>query len=349
MKIAFFIRNLSAGGAERVLSQLTQALANSGHDISVFCFPSNRTEQFYTLSQKVTLYTIPSKICDDTLKIIEELNPDILVSFLLPAHMLVCDIAKICKIPYVVCERNDPYYSPQNSDEREIRDKIFRNADGCVFQTKNAADYFSDITGRIVIIENPVSIQCRPSAWNDRDKKIVSVGRYVPQKNFELLLQSFALFYHENEEYALEIYGKEYGETLQLLKNSAKRLQIDHAVTFHSEQVDIHTKIKRASVFISSSDFEGYPNALAEAAALGIPCVATDIPGSRAIIGKYNCGILVPKNSRMHMLQAITDIVSNDEVQKKFSSNGQRILTDHRIETISEQWESFFYNIIQMR
>lgn len=348
MKIAFFIRNLSAGGAERVLSQLTQALANSGHSIYVFCFPSNRTEQFYTLSQKVKLYTIPSRICDGTLKIIDELNPDVLVSFLLPAHMLVCEVAKICKIPHVVCERNDPYCSPTSEEEREIRDRIFHKADGCIFQTKYAADYFDNLSGRITVIENPVFIQCSPTFWNDRDKKIVSVGRYVPQKNFVFLLETFAMFHRLYKDYSLEIYGKEYGETLQFLKKLAEQLHISHAVTFNLEQRDIHSKIKNASVFVSSSDFEGYPNALAEAAALGIPCVATDIPGSRAVIEKYACGILVPKNSRTDMLQAITDIVSDDEARKRFSINGQRILAEHNIDTIAAQWESFLENIKRM-
>ena len=348
MKICFAIHDFRAGGAERVMSALANELAMSDNlEISIICFEGNNSEYFYTLSERIKFHTISFKHFFDSEDLLKMINPDIIVSFCNPMNYFISVLSRKADMLHIACERNNPYFSPTSEIDRQNRNKAFFNATGCVFQTSEAESYFKGrLSGKTAIIKNPVILDFQPENTIVRERKIVTVGRYVEQKNYPALLQAFASFYKKYPHYLLETYGKNSGMYNDIVK-LAETIGINDCVSFNKETTEVHRKIYNASVFVLTSSFEGLSNALAEAAALGIPCVATDTAGTRDIIKKYECGILVPANNPDAIAKAIEKIICNPSLANFFSKNGKRILLDKSIKKIAEQWLSFFSYVTQ--
>lgn len=350
MKICFAINNLCAGGGERVFSSLVNEIAaNTNHEIVALCFLENfYISRFFRLHDRVK--TILFDRCS-TIQLemaLLEAKPDVVVSFLNPMNSLISISAQKLNIPHIACERNNPYLSPMEDSRRVGRDKAFMNAAGCVFQTKEAASYFiGKTTGLSTIIPNPVVLDVSNTLTNNclKEDKIVAVGRYAEQKDYFTMMKAFSLFLDKHPSYILECYGKDSG-TLSDVLSFAESLGVFSHVVFNEETRMVHEKIQSGKVFLMTSLYEGLPNALAEAAALGLPCVASDIPGIRDLVEHYRFGILCPPKDADSFAEAMDRIVSDQAMAEAFSQNGKKLNQDRRIEIIAKQWLKFISNIV---
>ena len=184
------------------------------------------------------------------------------------------------KAKIIVSERNDPRNFQGKTITKLVSRYLMSKADGFVFQTNDACDFYKKYKDRSVVIPNPVAdvpviLERLPN--EQRDKVIVTAGRLVPQKNHEMLIKAFGKIAYRFPEYKLIIYGEgELKEKLQLL---SRDLSMGDRVVFPGSVNDLHEKIKNAELFVLSSDFEGMPNALMEAMAMGITCISTDYCG----------------------------------------------------------------------
>ena len=111
----------------------------------------------------------------------------------------------------------------------------------------------------------------------ERTKRIVAVGRLEAQKNYPLLIKAFYLISNEFKDYIVEIYGE--GQERSELSKLINELNLNNRVLLMGRHSDVHERIKDASLYVLSSDYEGMPNALMEAMALGLPCIATNCSG----------------------------------------------------------------------
>ena len=111
--------------------------------------------------------------------------------------------------------------------------------------------------------------------------------------------------------------------------------------TWHKDECD-------ASVFVLPSNYEGMPNALMEAMALGIPCVSTDCPvgGPRKLIKNGYNGILVPMNDINAMSSALSDLLSDKDKQDYISKNNRKMIDDYSSNKIATQWINFILEVV---
>ena len=301
---------------------------------------------FYMLIKKVNIsYITFSKALEQIVQILNEIKPDLVVSFLNPMNYIISLATRKTHIPHVACERNNPLYSPSDETERIHRDESIKEAEGCIFQTDLAAEYFRGrIRGLYKIIRNPDSIDVEYCEYQERKNKFVAVGRYVKQKYYPVLLEAFKRFTVMYPDYKLEIYGK-YSEYYNQILQIVESLELNHNVKLNFETRQIHQHIRTAKAFISTSLYEGIPNALSEAVALGIPCIATDIPGSREIIRDYNSGILVSQNNIEEIINAMCSVQSKD-VFNKLTSNRNKIILENNVEVVANNFLEFFNLIV---
>lgn len=344
--------SLGNDGAERVLSELCNEWIELGQNVAlVQIFGSKNVT--YKLSNKVKIiniekgnYTKANRfikyifVLRELIRILKNHKEYTIISFLPIAQFMVYISSLFINNRIIFSERNDPNMWPNSSIKRKLRDTAFLCADVCVFQTEYAMNHFpKKIRNKGIIIKNPISRDIPDIYCGVKRKAIVCVCRLEKQKNIPLLIDAFESFHLDHPEYILEIYGK--GKEEIKIKNILKNKNLTNYVHLCGFVNDVFEKIKSASIFVLSSNYEGIPNSLLEAMALGIPVVCTDCPvyGVREIIDNKINGYLVNTNDRNELKKAMKEIVELDDIGlQNLCNSAQKIRKEYNISKISESW-----------
>lgn len=349
MHIAIVTRNMNAGGAEHVIAQLLKNWTGQGVQCSLFSMEPS--ERFYSIPKPVNCYDVPrfseqiyiSKICKYAYlrKKLKQLRPDVVLAMPEEIGIYVGFALLGTGIPLVVSERNNPWTMPYKKITRVLRRVIYPFVDGLVFQTKQAASFFSTAQQKKgVILPNPLELDKLPIKFEgERKKVIVGVGRLEPQKNFDMLISAFAEFYKTHQDYKLVIYGE--GTLRKQLKEHIEGLFLpEGTITLPGKSEEVLYKINQAKMFVLSSNFEGMPNALIEAMACGIPCIATDCPsgGPADIIESGRNGFLVPVGDYKALSEKMDILADDQALAQSFSMHYKEIRERFESEKVSTAW-----------
>ncbi|HDR7256494.1 TPA: glycosyltransferase [Bacillus paranthracis] len=194
MKIMFVVPNMGYGGAERVISILSNAFVEKGYEVKILIVNSNG-KSVYDLNSKIEVETIPSaniknlysmyKLLKSIRTIALNYKPDVIMSFMNDT----CAITALATIgtgyPIIYSERNDPSNTNRGMKDKLYRYIVERFAKGFVFQSNGAkALYSKKVQGNSTVILNPINSKKLPNYYKGKRKKeIVSVGRLHSQKN----------------------------------------------------------------------------------------------------------------------------------------------------------------------
>lgn len=350
MRIILVIGALSFGGAERVMANIANYLAEE-HEV-LLCTMFKR-ETPYNISAKVRLMqglADQGKIVSlkRLRKVAKDFKPDVVLSFLTQINIMTIVSLLGTKIPVVVSERNDPNFEPTENYRKILRKITFPFAAGYVFQTEGARNYFSyKIQKKGIVIPNPVFIEeeiksIKPS---NSKKEFVAVGRLTAQKNYSLLIRAFSKVIKKHPEFVLKIYGE--GELRNELVDEIKRTKSETNIFLMGASRTIHKDIVHSYGFIMSSNHEGMPNALLEAMALGLCCISTDCPcgGPREIIKNNENGLLVPVEDSEAMQKAISQIIENSVLAEKLSQNAKATKQKYSLASIGKKWENYLLQV----
>ena len=172
-------------------------------------------------------------------------------------------------------------------------------------------------------------------------KVVVAVGRLDVQKNYPLLIRSFAKIIKEGIDAELHIYGK--GPLLEELSEIASVEGLEDKVVFKGFRSNVWHDIEKASVYVLSSDYEGMPNALIEAMALGLPVISTNCPigGPSELITSGENGILVPIGDEDLLAKAMVSILTNKDFAYRLGDSAVKVYEELSISSIAEKWTDF--------
>lgn len=174
---------------------------------------------------------------------------------------------------------------------RAISRATLRGADAVVCQSLAMRDDLERAIGGATplhVIHNPVDVARARRAGEARratprgTPALVSVGRLMPQKGFDLLLPAIAELRARHPALHLTIFGD--GPDRTALERQRDELGLRGTVTFAGFSTDILPEVRAASLFVLASRYEGFPNAALEALACGTPVVLTDCPGANVEI-----------------------------------------------------------------
>ncbi|MBQ2863815.1 MAG: glycosyltransferase [Clostridia bacterium] len=356
MKILFVTSSMGFGGAERVVSVISSELSRRGHEVGIYMTKPSK-ECVYPLDDKITLHS--EQRLDSMMGMLKNLrrfvlkyDPDIVVPFMTYQCIYTCFALAFTKYPVVVCERNDPNKIDGKDASRLhyiLRDIAISMAKGAVFQTDGAKAYFSaSIQKKSCTILNPLNFDTLSDDLDGvREDRIVNVGRLNKQKNQAMLIRAFNEIKDEFPTFTLDIYGD--GQTKEQLTELCKELELEGRVFLRGNVSPVGDYIKNAKIFAFTSDYEGMPNALAEAMALGLACVSTDCSpgGARMLIDNDKNGLLVPCGDVASFSEALRVVLSNDEYARALGENAQNIRQRLDLCNIADQWEAYFRTIVK--
>ena len=163
------------------------------------------------------------------------------------------------------------------------------------------------------------------------------------QKRQDLLIEAFKKIAADYPDFILEFIGD--GPDMEKLK--AMSSDMNDRILFPGVSENVQKDIRKASMLVLSSDFEGIPNALMEAMSLGVPCISTDCrPGGAAeILINGENGLLVPAGDSGKLAEAMRKYLDDPEFAEQMGRNAINIADTFSQEKILDQWISFIERV----
>lgn len=359
MHITLVTTTFGAGGAERVLSIMANYWAEQGKNITLITL-STQSSDWYELHPRVKRVGlddisfsahIGQAIRDNIGRImrlrraLRKTHPDVVISFLDTTNVLTLIASWGLGIPIIVSERNDPYRNTIGWAWNGLRSLLYRYADAVVVQSCAIRDWALKITGvkTIHVIPNPVTPLCNGSKQVSRSHgsthMVAAMGRLVRQKGFDILIEAFGRCAGRHADWSLVILGE--GPNRVSLQTLAADLGIADRVKLVGQIPEPGTILKGADLFVLSSRYEGFPNALLEAMACQLPVVSTDCSGGgpREIIRDGVDGILVPADDVAALAGAMDRLMADSNERRRLGARAYEIIERFSAEKIMKMWD----------
>lgn len=327
-KVAIFLPSLSGGGAERAMLNLAHGLAEYGCAVDLvlaqargpYLSEVQDSVRIVNLKASRVLTSLPALA-----RYLRREQPEALVSALDFASVVALWARRVAGIPMrvLINEQNTISISARKSVRRRERmvphlaKRFYAWADHVTGNSRGVAEDLSQVTGlpreRIKVLYNPVvTPEVREKArapfnhpWFEAGQwpVILAVGRLTKQKDFPTLIRAFAQV-RQARPARLLILGE--GMDRSALEALVNQLGLDDDVAMPGFVENPYPYMRRASLYVLPSRWEGLPTVLIEALYCGPPVIATDCPsGPREILADGEHGVLVPVGDVTALTQAI--------------------------------------------
>ena len=359
-KILFYIDSMQCGGANRVMANLVDYFSHNGYIVVLI-------NDVGAMNGKLE-YKIPSLvkriIVSDYMdikenrviknmkrvsvlrRIVKEEAPDVIVSFMGPPNVRMLIATTCLRVKKVVSVRNDPYKEYGGGIKKIIANILFQMADGCVLQTHEASQYFnSKICKKAKVIFNPVNPKFYKQLHIENGSHIIVVGRLQTQKNPILVFDAFLEIFREFPDSELDFFGV--GVLEKEIQEKTKEFKLEKRVYLKGQVDNIEDYLKEASVYVLCSDYEGMPNALMEAMAVGVPVISTDCPsgGPKVLIQNSQQGLLIPCGDKQKLVDSLRLLLSNKSLREKMGISARKRAYEFKSEKIFKEWENYLNNV----
>lgn len=357
-KVMFHLNCLEQGGAERVVTTLANRFVQDGYQVVIatewiaeneFTIDERINRVNVGLTEKQEKASGKAKFLyriKNLRAFLKQEKPDILIAFAQKANYRALMATVGMKVPVIVSVRTNPYLHYVSKSDKILIPLFYPRAAGNVFQTVGAKEFFAKrIQKKSRIILNPINDKYldvpKPAS---RRNVVVQSGRLVDFKNQLMLIEAFEKVHALHPEFQLEIYGGDsHDGTKELLEQSIARHKAEGYMFLMGASDALEKKLADAAVFAFSSDWEGLPNALMEAMALGLPVVATDCPcgGPATLIENEVNGLLVPIKDADAMAAGMIRLIEDRELAEKLGENARKIKETANTDAICRQWEAY--------
>ncbi|OHB73515.1 MAG: hypothetical protein A2W17_09125 [Planctomycetes bacterium RBG_16_41_13] len=364
MNITLVISSLSSGGAERVMSTMANYWTEKGWKITMITLDSTASD-FYELHHNVKRIALGLMhdsnnplvaIRNNIIRLIKLRSsiklskPDIVISFVDRMNIMTLLASRGLGFKVIISERTDPAYHNCGRIWSLLRNLTYPWADAIVVQSNKVRQWIEKIVkkGTTLVIPNPISnvngktnLEHSDTAFRGNTKSkqiIIAMGRLSAEKGFDLLLNAFAKTIHFHPNWCLIIFGD--GKDRDTLIQLVNDLGIAELVSLPGRVNNPMQFLRQAEMFVLSSRYEGFPNALLEAMACGLPVVSFDCPsGPREIIRDGIDGLLVPPEDVNALAAAMNQLMTDEALRKHLTARAPEVLERFGVEKVMGMWE----------
>jgi len=201
----------------------------------------------------------------------------------------------------------------------------------------------------------PNGVEIRPDrplhdySWHE-PMRIVFMGRLHPQKGIDTLLKALGRLAQERPDLPWQLLMAGTGPLKDELQVMAYRFEIDQRVVFlgHLDRVD--ALLDACDCFVLPSLSEGMSNALLEAMACGLPCIATDIPGNNSLIQHQRNGLLVPPNDEQALAEAIVAVTGSEELRQSLGQEALKTVEGkYSLSRVAQQYAALYNDLVRSK
>jgi glycosyltransferase involved in cell wall biosynthesis len=366
LKLLIFIYSLSSGGAERVTANLTNHWADKGWDITVVTLEPQSSD-FYELHPAVKRIALEmagdsgkalTGLCQNLLRVcslrraLRQIKPDIALGIMTTANILLALATRgLPQIRAVGSEQIHPPQFPLGALWEGLRRHTYGRLAAVTALTNESAEWLKAHTGASWVPVIPSAALWRLPAQVPRIAPdslcqsgrhlLLAVGRLEAQKGFDWLEDAFINLSKRYPDWDLVILGE--GHHRATLQDQVRAAGLEKRVLLPGRAGNVGEWYERADLYVMSSRFEGFPNALAEAMAHGLAAVSFDCDtGPRDIIRHEVDGLLVPPGDVVALTAALDRLMGDAVLRQRFAERAVEARERFSMERIASMWEDLF-------
>jgi glycosyltransferase involved in cell wall biosynthesis len=356
MRLILMISSLRRGGAEHTLSRIASIYYNRGYKVTVITLEDSGDDPIFLLDHGIEWIVLPierknyliAKIIQRIKRLFKLRNilkvrkPLVLLSFMTPTNILAIAATWRLGVRCIVSERTNPALYDYGWIINIFRNSCYRLADTIVVQTKQIADWLRLRTkGNMVIIPNFLLRETPKDEFGFRQHHIIAVGRLAPEKCFDLLITAFARIASDFPYWKIFILGE--GPERQTLQTLIEQFSLQQRVMLCGFVEQPAIVLQRASVVVQPSRFEGFPNALLEAMAYGLPAIATHEAGNMLIKEQVN-GLLIPVDNIEALVSALQQLIQNPQLREKLGEAAMQVRETYGERQVMKLWDEVLFS-----
>jgi len=345
---------------ERVASEIANYFAiQNDFTVTILMFGNNIGSN-YKLDSRINIYT-PNYSFNNKSKLIVTFkalkfikkktaifNPDFVLSFGEFWNSFVLLALLGTKYPVFISDRCQPDKSLGLLHDF-LRKFLYPFSKGYIVQTKFAKDFFSKSIKHknIFILANPVTL-FNNEVQTQKENIILSVGRLIPSKNFDILIEIFSKLSAPN--WKLVIVGDDTNnpQAIQCLKSLVIRLGLNGRVELVGHQNDVSIYYSKSKLFAFTSTSEGFPNVLLEAMGFGLPVISYDCSsGPSDIINHGINGYLIENFDNDKYIRLLQNLIQNEGLRNEMSKAARNRVLDFEIGKIGLSLKTFLLHNVQ--
>lgn len=368
LRLLVLVSSLSGGGAERTAAALCNELGSRGLGVTLVTL-APRSDHEYRVDSGVTRIALdlltPSGTAFAALinnvkriaalrRVLATFRPDVVLGMMTSSSILAFFASIGLRTRVIAAERIYPPMYPIGRAWEALRRFTYPRMSAVVAQTQKGAAWIEAHCpgSRTEIVPNSVSwpLPCfepelAAQGFIGERKMLLAVGRLDRQKGFDLLLDGFATIASRHPQWDVVILGE--GSERENLRKQAEALGVAHRIHLPGVVGNISAWYSRADLFVMSSRFEGFPNALLEAMASGCPVVSLDCDtGPSDIVRSGVDGVLVAlSDGHAGLARELDDLMRDDARRVALSSRATEVRTRFSPKTVMDQWERLLNDV----
>lgn len=343
--IAIVIPSLGAGGAEKQAALLAITLQKSYH-VDIFLLhdiegisPQNRA---LLEGRDVGVHLLRGTMLSKLFRLKRELKRrgvELLFNYLTSCNVVGAIAGRMAGVERI-------YGGIRNARVewlKMVADRFIHNhvATGSIYNCYSGAEYFTSKgykAMRNIVIPNCFMNIASPIARPNREvKHIVTVGRFVPQKDYRTLIRTIAQLKALRSDFVVDIVG--YGEEEQNIVAWIKEFGVEGSVNLNIKPDNVQDIIRDADIYLSTSLFEGTSNSIMEAMNWSLPVVATDVGDNSHLIAEGVSGMLHPIGDAEGMAKSLDRLLGSADLRNRMGANSNRNLREnYTVELFEERY-----------
>lgn len=381
-RIVFVIAHLGPGGAQRVVTDVANALATCDlefHVVTILDHPADAyrldssvrrhrlsdlgdresdeaVSRLRSKRQPLVTALANSRFVGAPLRIgrglryfsrtigrlrseLKAIAPDIVLSFLTRTNVQTILATRGLSVRILVSERNDPKLQRQKGWLKFLRRWVYRWSDVVTANTLGAVTVLEELLpkAKVAYLPNPVRVPRSREVAEYFAPTFICMARLVHQKGIDVLLRASARVFDVLPGWRLAIIGD--GPLRNELESVAHDLGISGTVDWLGYVDDPFPYLRAAQFFVSTSRFEGSPNALLEAMSCGLPAIVTDAsPGPLELIGNEEAGLIVPVDNVEATAAATIRLATDGALRSSLGGVAVARVAGHQPEAAIQIW-----------